>query len=303
MQNKSKEQYEEEINDLFSQYSEVSGDDLDTYRKTLLYRLMDTTAKYIFSEHVYIKNKGEYGEEIFITIKNCVGSFTFDKGNDFLHYLKASIKQNLIKSNVQNQYANKLNGLHISLKTINKIKKVADQKQLFTAYRKNVNYEEMVQWIAKNLDFEPKMVKEYLDKQNLLNAQEEYDYRNEADEKTGSALSDFDSSIPEETFFHAESLIETLDVFNTIFTKMQARVKPYLSELLSAKYCEAAVEAQGLKHEYSFFEYEKIALWLRERNVPSQRDIAKSWGRNETDASRTIENFEKRARKKLKKPE
>jgi hypothetical protein len=159
----------------------------------------------------------------------------------------------------------------------------------------------MVQWIAKNLDLEPKMVKKYLGKQNLLNAQEEYDYQDEYDEKQSSTFSGFTSSSPEEAFIHSESLIETLDVFNEVFSKTQKRVKPYLSELLSSKYYEAALEAQKLKHNYPFFDYKKIAIWSRGKNVPSQRDIAKSWNRNETDASRTIEKFEKRAQGKLRK--
>jgi hypothetical protein len=300
MRNKSKEQYEAEINNLFTQYSEVSGVDMDTYRKTLLYRLMNTTAEYIFSKHIIIKNKEEYGEEIFATIKNCIGSFDFTKGDNFLYYLKASIRQNLIKSSVQNVYSNKLNGLSISSKTVNKIKRVVDQKQIFIAYRKNASYEEMVRWIAKSLNLEPKIVKKYLGMQNLLNTQEEYMDQDEANEKHGSSFSGFTPQNPEETFIHSESLIEILDVFNDVFSQKQERVKPYLSRLLSAKYYEAAVEARELKKEYSFFDYKEIAMWSREKNVPTQKDIDEGYSRSETDASRTIEKFEKRVQEKLK---
>jgi hypothetical protein len=302
MRDKSKEQYEEEINNLFKQYSEVSGSDMDAYRKTLFYRLMNTTAEYVFSKHIIIKNKEGYGEEIFTTIKNCIGSFDFTKGSNFPHYLKASIKQNLLKSNIQNLYFNKLNGLHISMKTLNKIKEVVNQKQLFTEYGKNANYEEMIHWIAKNLDLEPKTVKKYLDKQILLNTLDEYNVcQDEADGKHSSIFGNFISQNPEEVFIHAELLIEILDGFNEVFSQTQERVKPYLSRLLSAKYYDAALEARKLKKEYPFFDYKEIAIWSRERTIPNQKDIAESWKRNETDASRTIEKFEKRVREKLKK--
>jgi hypothetical protein len=299
---KSKEQYEAEINNLFAQYSKVSGSDMDAYRKTILYNLMNTTAEYIFSKHVIIKNKEEYGEEIFATMKNCIGSFDFTKGDNFLYYLKASIRQNLIKSSVQNVYSNKLNGLSISSKTINKIKRVVDQKKIFIAYRKNASYEEMIQWIAKNLGLGLKTVKEYLDKQNLLNTQEEYDvYQDESGENHSSIFSGFMSQSPEETYIHSESLIEILDVFNEVFSQKQGRIQPYLRLLLSVKYYEAAVEAQKMKKEYPFFDYEKIAIWSREKNIPNQKDIAKSQNKNESDASRTIDKFEKGVREKLKK--
>jgi hypothetical protein len=68
MQNKSKEQYEEEINDLFTRFSEASDmESMDAPKKTALYGLTTTATEYIFSKHVIIKNKEEYGEEIFTT--------------------------------------------------------------------------------------------------------------------------------------------------------------------------------------------------------------------------------------------
>jgi hypothetical protein len=269
---------------------------MEAFRKTALYALTTTAAEYIFSKHITIKNKEEYGEEIFTTIKNCIGLFDSTKGDNFVYYLRASIKQNLTRSTRQSVYLNKLNGLHISLKTIHKKKKVMAQKQLFIEYKKNANDEEMIHWIAKNLDLEPKTVKKYLDKENMLITQEEYDDQDEAD---GSIFSGSASQNPQETFIQSESLIEILDVFNEVFRQTQERVKPYLSELLSAKYYEDALKAQELKKEYPFFDYEKIGKWSSEKKAPNQKGIAETWNKNETDASRTIEKFEKKVREKL----
>jgi hypothetical protein len=52
---------------------------------------MNVAAEYVFSRHITIKSKEEYEEEIFRTIKNCVASFSFDKGDNFVHYLKAGM--------------------------------------------------------------------------------------------------------------------------------------------------------------------------------------------------------------------
>jgi hypothetical protein len=297
MRDKSKEQYEAEINDLFEQYAAVSGDDMDTLRKTLRYRLINTTAEYIFSKHVIIPNKEEYGEEIFNTVKYCINSFAADKGNNFVHYLRASLKSNLAKSETQHRYFNKYRGLGISAKTIGKIKKVLYQKQIFAESGKNASHEEIINWIGKSLGMETKTVKNYLDKSILLNEEEDYS-DNAIQEYPG--LNPFN---PEELFMSAESLRETLDVFNEVFTKTQERIKPYLRLLISMKYFEAAIEAQKLQKQYPFFDYTEIALWAKEKKLPGQKDIAQKWGRTESDASRTIEKFEKKVREKLKSDE
>lgn len=302
MQNKSKEQYEEEIHALVRQYSEVSGDGMDILKKTMFYRLMNVAAEYVFSRHIIIKNKEEYGEEIFKTIKNCIASFNFDKGDNFVHYLKAGIKQNLKKSKTENRRFDTSGGVHISTKTIHKIKKTLYQKQLFTMSGKNANYEEMVHWIGKNLGLDPKTVKNYLDKSILLNVPGEYDfYQDEADEKHNAmpAYINFTSQSSEEAYIHTESLIELLDIFNEVFNKTQERVKPYLRQLLSAKYFEAAVEAQKLNKNYPFFDYKTIKTRAIGQNISTQKEIAEKWRRDESDASRTIEKFEKRVKEKI----
>jgi DNA-directed RNA polymerase specialized sigma subunit len=299
MRSQAKARYEAEISDLFSRYAEVSGNGMDTLRKTILYQLINAAAEYIF-KCVPIPNKEEYGEEIFITIHNCVASFNPDKGVDFEHYLVASIKNNLSKNAVRHHYFKNYQGLGISTKTITKIKKVLYQKQLFMESGKNTGFEEMLQWIAKNLGLTPKAVKKYLVKSNLFNRENPYNqYRDNFYE-----YQDFDSLNPEELIIKAESLQETLDAFNEAFNKTQDRVKPYLSRLISAKYYEyfeAVISPRQLPQTYPFFDYEAITAWRTGKESPTQKDIAREWGRTEQDASRTIGKFEKKVQKKLKK--
>jgi DNA-directed RNA polymerase specialized sigma subunit len=299
MRQQSKVQYEAEISDLFSRYAEASGCGTEVLRKTLLYRLINAGAEYIF-KYVPIPNKEEYGEEIFTTIHNCILSFNADKGANFVHYLRASIKNNLARSVAQNHDFEKYQGLGISTKTIIKIRKVLYQKQLFMESKKNAGFEEMVQWIAKNLGLTPQGVKKYLDKSNLLatgnpspnNQDDFYEYP------------DLNSLSPEKIVFRMEFLQETLDAFTEVFGKTQNRIKPYLSRLISAKYYayfEAVAAPQQLQEKYPFFDYEAITAWHTGKETPAQKDIAREWGRTEQDASRTIGRFEKKIQKKLRK--
>jgi hypothetical protein len=295
MRNKSKEQYENEINDLFSQYTDISGDGMDALRKTLLYRLINTAAEYIFN-YSPIKNKENYGEEIFITIKDCIGLFDSDKGSNFVHYLNASVKNNLTKSSVRHHEFDKYRGLGISSKTIRKIKKVLEQKQLFTESGRNAGHEEMLRWIGKNLGLSPRLIKTYLNKAALLNRA--VSYTSAQDELYVSGAT------PEEMAIRAENLRETLNAFDAVFVRTQERVKPYLRLLISAKYFELfeAADAQHqLPRQYSFFDYEAIEKWRTGDIVPTQRDIANEWDRTEQDASRTLGKFEKKVQEKLKK--
>jgi hypothetical protein len=101
-----------------------------------------------------------------------------------------------------------------------------------------------------------------------------------------------------------ESLSETLNAFNAVFAKNQERIKPYLRLLISAKYYEdfeAAIAPYQLPQKYPFFDYEAITAWRAGKISPTQRDIAREWGRSEQDASRTIKRFEKKVQEKLKK--
>jgi hypothetical protein len=299
MRYQSKAQYEAEISDLFSRYGEVSGGGMEAFRKTLLYRLINTTAEYVF-KYLPIPNKEEYGEEIFTTINNCIASFTSGRGTNFLHYLKASLKNNLANGAARHQYFKKYQGLGISVKTIAKIKKVLYQKQLFMESGKNAGFEEMQQWIAKNLGLTPRAVKNYLDKSILLNTENLYNnYEDDSYE-----YPDLNLPRPEEIIIKAESLRAALDAFNEVFGKTQERVKPYLRRLISAKYYEyfeAAAAPRQLPQQYPFFDYEAITTWRTGERTPAQRDIALEWGRTEQDASRTIGKFEKKVQEKLKK--
>jgi hypothetical protein len=182
--------------------------------------------------------------------------------------------------------------LHGAPSPIANIQKVLYQKQLFTETGKNAGYGEMIQWIGKNLGLAPQRVKKYLDRSKLLNGEDDY------------AIQEYpglNPSNPEEQFMNAESLAEILDVFDAVFAKTQERIKPYVRQLISAKYFEAALEARKLRKQYFFFDYAEIALWAKEKKVPGQKDIAKKYGRTESDASRTIEKFEKKTRERLKK--
>jgi hypothetical protein len=212
----------------------------------------------------------------------------------------ASIKNNLANSAARQRYFKNYQGLGISNKTIVKIKKALYLKQLFMESRKNAGFEEMLQWIAKNLSLTPQRVKKYLDTANLLTM--ENPYNNYEDDF--SEYPDRDSLQPEKLAIKAKFLQETLDAFNEVFGKTQERVKPYLSRLISAKYYEsfeAAGAPRQLPQNYPFFDYEAIAAWRGGEKTPAQKDIAREWGKTEQDASRTIGKFEKKVCEKLKK--
>jgi DNA-directed RNA polymerase specialized sigma subunit len=297
MRQQSRAQYEAEISDLFSRYAEASGGGTEVLRKTILYRLINAAAEYIF-KCVPIQNKEEYGEEIFTTINNCIASFNAGKGSNFVHYLRASIKNNLARSAARNHDFEKYQGLGVSTKTIVKIRKVLYQKQLFMESGKNAGFEEMVRWIAKNLGLTPQGVKKYLDRANLLNTKNPYNHNQD----DFYEYPDLNALKPEEKIFKMEFLGKTIDAFTEVFGKTQNRIKPYLSRLISAKYYayfEDAAAPQHLPEKYPFFDYDAIAAWQTKKETPTQKEIAQEWGRTEQDASRTIGRFEKKVQKKL----
>ena len=106
---------------------------------------------------------------------------------------------------------------------------------------------------------------------------------------------------------HIECCLQLIDV---AFAASQDRTKPYLSALLTHRVlCEldaaktdSAVIAEVL-HNTRFADTEHgrtlIRLFFEAENLPTQEDIAAQFGKDKTDASRTIHKFLQKVRQRV----
>jgi hypothetical protein len=102
---------------------------------------------------------------------------------------------------------------------------------------------------------------------------------------------------PEEELIKKEEIMAELEIVENVFIKEQERVKPYLKKLVTREYFENIVRFIG---KYSFVDEEMVKdVWFNKKVLPSQKEIAKIFGKLEVDASRTINKFKKKVEEKL----
>jgi hypothetical protein len=110
-----------------------------------------------------------------------------------------------------------------------------------------------------------------------------------------------DDTTPAENEKKEDAFIQKHDILNVIdkvFKSKQERIKPYLRALITLEILKAEFETLPDGYEcidYTFFE--KYSNGLKK---PTQKEVAKDFGRDETDASRTINRFYKSLRPDLR---
>jgi len=105
-------------------------------------------------------------------------------------------------------------------------------------------------------------------------------------------------SSPEEEAAEKEEILAVLDTVETVFKDKQERVKPYLRKLVTREFFEEIIRFTEF---YSFVDKEMVkSVLFNKDTLPSQKDIAKTFGKLEADASRTIHKFIKEVEEKLK---
>ena len=139
------------------------------------------------------------------------------------------------------------------------------------------------------------------------------------DSENGNGYSLFDSAAvciqneykPADTFLIEQDYIEhCLRLIDAAFTASQDRTKPYLSALLTHRVlCEldaaktdSAVIAVVLRNaRFSDTEHGRtlIRVFFEAEDFPTQEDIAAQFGKDKTDASRTIHKFLQKVRQKV----
>jgi len=104
---------------------------------------------------------------------------------------------------------------------------------------------------------------------------------------------------PEEEILKKEEIKAELETVENVFRNKQERVKPYLRKLVTHEYFDKVIRFLGT---YSFVDTEMVKnVLLNKKVLPSQKEIAETFGKLEADASRTINKFKKEVKEKLKK--
>jgi len=127
-------------------------------------------------------------------------------------------------------------------------------------------------------------------------------YRHNQD---GEAVPIFDglpavSATPEEELLQKDERSRLLDTVERVFSGKQERVKPYLKKLLAVEYYDAIVY-DGFHKPYAFYDMAVVKDAYSKRALPTQKEIAASFGKLEQDASRALRKFKDLVKEELEK--
>ena len=100
-----------------------------------------------------------------------------------------------------------------------------------------------------------------------------------------------DGTLVDEALIQADKVSEILSRLETCYNSLQERQKPIISDLITAKLCKIIFEDQIPIEKYTFCNAEIWRIYLSGGTIPSQRDIAQKYNRNEASVSRTMREF------------
>lgn len=303
-----KENFEAEIKYLADEFFSISKGDnnLASKRNTLKEKLWIALWRY-YKEIQYTGY--EYDDEIIAekysdvinsTIAKTMEAYKIEKGAPFLHYVNAAVKNEISRERQKNY----LHGLKVPQKILRQWKLL-----LQLAHSRGIDSRDInkMRELGSMLSYSKNVLEQVLDFGKVTICSDIITI----DGKERSVFDQLKSDIgnPENELEKTEELEAVLHRFiimDNFFRKKQERVKKYLSALLTLKFYSDLViltKMNGRKEEFAFVDIE-LYVELEEIEVkgitlPSQQDIASLFGRDKTDASRTLNEFLKEIEEKV----
>lgn len=233
----------------------------------------------------------EYGCEITEVATRCLNNYSKEKG-EFLNYFNVAWKleyQHIMGNQV---HIEKLHGIRI---TEDEKRAVSKYVRLAANIDSGIPNETLYSKLALAMGLPVDKVRELA---QLASVQISSDSYVNEDGETGSIWYHLagDSSA-DISIYVEEAKTEIFNAIETVFQGLQQRQRPMLSDMITIKLCDQIYEKQS--RQYSFISKEIMDAWTTTGVLPSQRDIAKKYGRDETSVSRSVKDFINKLRKEV----
>lgn len=277
----NKDEYEQLI-DSSTLFSLDRGAEHSAYQREVL-KMVEYLYCYLMSVN---SNKYEaYAVEIVDTAKRCIENYQRDSGR-FLNYFTAAWKK---------EYSH-ICGNEIIEKKFHGMKLSEQDKRMVKKYMKLLSkigrFESDDEKYVKIAELMEKSVEEV--KQAALSAEVTVVggvvYNSEGEE-AGVFDNTADEFVIEEYFESLASMIEMLDKIEKVYCGLQDRQKRIVSDMLTIKIGLGIYEIEKLSKEYTFISHDISQQIKRTGNIPTQRDIAGKYEKNEASISRTVKEF------------
>jgi len=305
-----KENFEAEIKYLADEFFSIPKEDnyLASKRNTLKEKLW--VAMWLYYKDVQYtgyesdneRTAEKYSDIINETIARVIKVYKAERGTPFLHYVNATVKNEISRERQKNY----LHGLKVPQKILRQWKLL-----LQLAHSRGIDSRDInkMRELGSMLSYSKNVLEQVLDFGKVTI----YSDIITIDDKERSVFDQLKSDIgnPEKEFEKQEDKNQEIKtafhqfrIIDEIFKKKQKRVKKYLSALLTLKFYPDLViftKMNGRKKDFAFIDFELYAdleeIEVKGVSNPSQQDIASRFGRDKTDASRTLNEFLKELKK------
>lgn len=247
------------------------------------------------------------GEEIMKCVNRSVLSYK-GTAEHYINYIASALKQEIMRANGK---LHTFNTSAISLpdnkqRTLHQLCSEAEQ------YGKDINTAATQIWLAERTCYPVSEIAQLIKWKFRTTVKSEYSMSKDGEEislfEYTAAAVNTGNSAAETHLVEKLDLEQVLQAIDAVFTASQDRTKPYLSALLTHRVlCEldaakvdSTVIAVVLRNvRFSDTEHGRtiIRLFFEAEAFPSQEDIAAQFGKDKTDASRTISVFMKKMQK------
>lgn len=279
-----KHKYEELISEsiLFSLDKETEP---SAYKRES-YKMMEYIYCYLMAIN---ENEYEpYACEIMDVATRCISNYESSKGV-FLHYFNAAWKQECSHLMGDQIIEDRFRGLKITeeeKRNIRKFVKLAESKDIESVNGK------LYQDIAEAMELPVEKVRLIAELSTLHVTGDTKQNVDGEEISVWDQIAD-DVSIEDE-LTEAASIEDLLSKVDTVFASLQARQKPIVSDMITARIWSLLSEKQGTI--YSFISMDVLEICRQTGQAPTQRTIAEKYGRDEASISRTVKEFIKKLR-------
>lgn len=280
-----KKKYEQMIleSPLFSLDKEIEY----TAFKRESYRMIEYLYCYLLS--INEKEYEPYGCEITEVATRCINKFDGSKGK-FLHYFNSAWKQECSHILGEKIREDKYRGIRLAeedRRAVQTYIRLADQLGL------DCDSESMYKKLSEAMELPVERVIELAQLNSLTVCGDRYTSEDGNQQSLWAQLPGNASA--SQRMATAEEIEAILERVETVFSALQTRQRPIVSDMITIRICSFLSETRTGR--FSFVSASVMGQWIQHGTVPTQRNIAKKYGRDEASISRTWKDFLEKLKK------
>lgn len=251
------------------------------------YRMIEFLYCYLLSVNQY--EYEPYGCEITEVAIRCISNFDESKGV-FLHYFNSAWKQEYSHIMGKKIEEEKYRGLRITeedRRAVRKYIKLAQQMRM------DCRADQLFEKLSLTMNLPIERIIELAQLNSVTVGSDSYIGDDGEEQSLWDQIRGNENV--SQGIEAAEDIQELLRRLERTYRSLQQRQKPIVSDMITAKICTFLTEAEAGK--FTFISDSVLERYRKNGTIPTQRDIAQKYGRDEASISRTINNFLKKLKR------